>query len=81
VQWRGADDEVQQRIADVDRIYVSDSADEVLSLLHAYGATYLYVGPYERSHYAIDAHRLDWLASLLPTAYAAGDARLYTVPR
>ena len=52
----------------------------MLNLLHKYGVTYLYVGPYEQEKYGIDAARLEWFASLFKTEYAAGDVRIYSVP-
>jgi YYY domain-containing protein len=81
VQWRGNDQEVTWRIADVDRIYTLPDRQQVLALMRQYGATYLYVGPFERQRYQIDAGKLAWFASFLSTQYAEGNTRLFAVPR
>jgi len=80
-QWRGRDDLVIERRPDVAAIYTSADRQAVQRVLAEYGATYLYVGPYERDKYGIDATRLEWYAAFLETAYAAGDVRLYRVPQ
>ncbi|MBM3934599.1 MAG: phospholipid carrier-dependent glycosyltransferase [SAR202 cluster bacterium] len=42
---------VNDRIADVNRIYSTASADEALSLIEQYGVKYVYVGELERLYY------------------------------
>jgi YYY domain-containing protein len=80
-QWRGSDDLVAERIPDVAAIYTSTDPQVLRGLLAEYGVTYIYVGPYERDKYGIDAARLEWYAAFCETAYAAGDVRIYRVPR
>ncbi len=79
-QWRGSLAEIRRRSTDVDRIYLLPDRQQVLALLQAYDATYLYVGSIERERYDIDAQKLAWFASFLTTRYAQGDTRLYAVP-
>jgi len=80
VQWRGGDSEVLRRIADVETIYTSTSQREILSILHEYSATYLYVGPHEGEKHHIDEDRLAWYASFLDIVYCQDGAALYRVP-
>jgi len=44
---------VDQRIADVDRIYRTLDADETLALLNKYGVEYIYVGQLEKLYYPV----------------------------
>jgi len=81
VQWRGDSREVERRRADVDLIYTLPDRYQVLALLRQYGATHLYIGPYEREHYQIDAGKIAWFASFLTTKYAEGGVHLFAVPR
>lgn len=80
-QWRGDTSWLAPRQADLDTIYTSADRDAVARALRAYGATYLYVGPFEQERYGVDAGRLAWYATWLETAYAEGEVRLYRVPR
>lgn len=70
-QWRGDDTMVKERLNDLDRVY-RDRDIEALRRMRAYGATYLYVGPYERERYALAPDPFP-----LEVAYASGDVRLY----
>ena len=79
-QWRGDDVEIRKRLLDLDTIYTSAQADEILRTLHQYSVTYLYIGPYEREKYGISSGRLEWYASFLETVYAEEDIRLYRLP-
>jgi uncharacterized membrane protein len=79
-QWRGDDVEIRKRLLDLDTIYTSAQADEILRTLHQYSVTYLYIGPYEREKYRISSGRLEWYASFLETVYAEEDIRLYRLP-
>lgn len=81
IQWRGDSQEVERRRTDVDLIYTQPDPYRVLALLRQYVATHLYIGPYEREHYRIDAARIAWFASFLTTKYAEGDVHLFAVPR
>ena len=80
-QWRGNTEWLPGRLADLETIYTSADRAAVERALRAYGATYLYVGPYERERYGVDAERRAWYEAWLETAYAAGDVRLYRLPR
>jgi len=80
-QWRGSTDWLAERLADLETIYTDADRDAVESAMRTYGATYLYVGPYERERYGLDAERLAWYETWLETAYAAGEVRLYRLSR
>jgi YYY domain-containing protein len=80
-QDRGGTDWLPARLADLETIYTSADREAVTRALRAYGATYLYVGPYERERYGVDAGRLAWYEAWLEVAYAEGEVRLYRVPR
>lgn len=80
-QWRGTTDWLAERLASLETIYTSADREAVAAALRAYGATYLYVGPYERERYGVDAERLAWYEAWLETAYADGEVRLYRLPR
>jgi len=79
-QWQGNDEEILLRLPDLEVIYTSPDQEQVLSALHRYGATYLYVGEHEREKHSIDPSRLEWYASFLELVYAQGETRLYRVP-
>jgi len=79
-QWRGSEDEVDARLPDVEAIYTSTDAAQVLALLDKYAVTLLYVGSYEEARYAIGADRLAWYGTFLEPVYAQGNERLYRVP-
>lgn len=79
-QWRGDEREVQARLVDLDRLYRSKDASEVVALMQRYDATILAIGARERVLYGIDAERLAWYAGFLETVYAQGLDRLYRLP-
>ena len=81
VQWRGDDREVRKRRADLQRIYSPADENQVLAVLREYGATYLYVGVFERGKYDLDEEDLAWYGSFLHLRYVEGDVRLYEIPR
>lgn len=80
VQWRGEEREVRARMAAVERLYTTQDAQEALAILHRYGVTYFYVGPYEMQKYGLDDARLSWYESFLERVYATGRVWLYRVP-
>jgi len=80
IQWRGTDQEILPRVSDIEIIYTSSNPQEVLVLMEKYGATYLYVGSYERDTYGLGAPELDWYASFLDVCYAEKEIRLYRLP-
>jgi YYY domain-containing protein len=79
-QWRGDDVEVKQRQADVITMYTTTDQVELWRLLRAYHVTWVYVGPYEREIYHLDADRLRWLDQTLSADFSAAGIRLYRVP-
>ncbi len=80
IQWRGDDTEVRARLPDLERIYTSRDEEEILGLLLKYEATYLYIGPYERQRYSLQAEDVAFYDAFLKAAYATGGLRLYHVP-
>ncbi len=77
VQWRGDDTEVRRRMRDLEVIHTGEDEKQVLTTLDKYGASLLYVGPYEMQKYGIRADRLAWYANLFEQVYAEGDSRLF----
>ena len=51
-QWRGSLEEQDRRSSDIEDIYNSTDAGQVLTLLDKYGISYVYVGPVERQGYS-----------------------------
>jgi YYY domain-containing protein len=51
-QWRGSLDEQDRRSPDIEDIYNSADAGQVLTLLDKYGISYVFVGPVERQGYS-----------------------------
>jgi YYY domain-containing protein len=80
VQWRGEDREVKRRQADVAAMYTATDPDELLRLLRAYHVTWVFVGPYERETYGLDADRLSWFDQVLTIDLMDAGIRLYRVP-
>lgn len=78
-QWRGSDDEVAARVADVDALYLSRNAARVSELLAHHGVTYLYVGPSEVERYALRPVNVTWYGTFLEEAFACEQAVLYRV--
>ncbi len=85
VQWRvnwltnptnAAD--FNRRSADLDTIYTSTDAAQVLQVLHRYQARYLYVGALEHQKYP--QADLGRFAQFLSVVYQAGDVTIYRIP-
>jgi uncharacterized membrane protein len=66
-----------RRSADIDTIYTSPDAGQVLQLLHHYHARYLYVGTLERQKYP--KADLGRFASFLQVVYQAGGVSIYKI--
>ena len=49
--WRGDTDELNKRVADIETIYTSQDAQQVMGLLEKYDVGYIYVGKYEREKF------------------------------
>jgi len=75
-QWRGNYDEQARREPDIETLYTSVDADEVLALVDEYGVEYVYVGPLERTRYP--AAGLAKFAALMDVVY---DTRTVTIYR
>jgi uncharacterized membrane protein len=74
-QWRGDYDEPARREPDIETIYTSVDANEVLTLLDKYDINYVYVGPVERARYP--ASGLAKFAQLMETVYDTGTVTIY----
>ena len=79
-QWRGNDAEITSRQRDLQRIYMLPSKEGVLSLLHKYEVTYLYLGPDEMEAYSLQETKANWYASFLDLIFAGDHNWLYRVP-
>jgi YYY domain-containing protein len=75
-QWRGNYDEQARREPDIETLYTSVDADEVLTLVDKYDISYVYVGPVERTRYP--AAGLAKFAALMDAVY---DSRTVTIYR
>ncbi len=78
-QWRGNYDEQARREPDIETLYTSVDADEVLTLLDRYDISYVYVGPVERARYP--AAGLAKFAQLMQTVYDTGTVTIYRVDK
>jgi len=78
-QWRGDYDEQARREPDIETLYASVSADEVLTLLDRYDISYIYVGPVEWARYP--AAGLAKFAQLMETVYDTGTVTIYRTSR
>jgi uncharacterized membrane protein len=74
-QWRGTYDEQSRRQKDIETMYTSLDANEVLTLLDEYDIKYVYVGPVERNLYP--AEGLTKFAMMMETAYDSGGVVIY----
>ncbi|MGD0765192.1 MAG: DUF2298 domain-containing protein [Dehalococcoidia bacterium] len=76
-QWRGGDEAFQGRQQDVDRLYTSENADEVMGIVQKYGIDYICVGALERQTYSQAS--LEKFGSMFPVAYSVGNTVIYQV--
>lgn len=80
--WRGNSPELDAEIARrqdlVDLVYTSPSEEQVLAALHQLGATYVVVGPLERSHYRDGV--IPPFETFLDTAFSEGDVTVFRAP-
>jgi YYY domain-containing protein len=77
VQWRGSFGPLEDREADVDRIFGSTDADETKDLLAKYGVSYVFVGSVERDKYPQEA--LDKFQDMFEVAFQQGNVTVYRV--
>lgn len=76
-QWRGAEFDFGSREADVERIYVTEDAEEARRLLDKYDVRYVFSGERERRKYpSIATGKFDSLGS---RAFESGDVVIYDV--
>ncbi len=67
-----------RRSADLDTIYTSTDAQQVMQLLHYYHASYLYVGTLEHQKYP--KADLSRFSQFLPVVYQAEGVTIYRIP-
>jgi uncharacterized membrane protein len=73
-------DPVQRRVRDVERIYSSSSAEEVVPLLHRYGVELIYVGQVERNYYGEQgAGKFAASPELFQPIYSSEQVQIYRV--
>lgn len=73
-QWRGGYEEVGSREADIARIYETANWDEARTLLDLYQVTYIYVGPLERTTYAVSDGKFQ---RYLPVLFQQGAVTIF----
>ncbi|MXW26232.1 MAG: hypothetical protein F4Z77_08105 [Dehalococcoidia bacterium] len=82
VTWRGSSPELRAEIARrqdlVDLVYTASAPSEALAALEALGASYVVVGPLERSRYPDGL--LPPFADFLETVFSQGAVTVYRVP-
>ena len=76
-QWRGGTEEMGSREADVETIYRSNSWEETLALLQQYNVRYIYIGPLERSTYAVNESKF---RRFLQPVFEQGQVVIFEVP-
>jgi YYY domain-containing protein len=74
-QWRGSYDEQARRQEDIETLYTSVNAAEVLALLNKYDIRYVYVGPLERSLYPVEG--LAKFAGMMDIVYESDGVVIY----
>jgi len=74
-QWRGSYDEQARREPDIESLYTSVDAREVMALVSKYDIRYIYVGPLERTRYP--AAGLAKFAGLGEAVYDTGKVTIY----
>ena len=75
--WRGSYDIVAPRREDVQKIYMSENAEEVQSILTTYHVRYIIVGPMEREKYPnLDVSKFSVLGSVI---FSSGKTVVYEV--
>jgi len=77
VQWRGTADPQGSRQEDIKLLYESIDWDSARPTLDRYSIRYVYVGPLERSTYAVDEQKF---ADNLGLVFQQGEVHIYEVP-
>jgi len=78
-QWRGDSygKMAQGRAEAIEKVYRSDSPNEISDVLNKWGIDYVFVGPAEIQNYGITSSRLDQLASEMDTVFTQGQVRIF----
>jgi len=80
VQWRGSDDMLAPREADLRAIYTSRDVAKLGEALERYGVRYVYVSQQERAMYGLNDEHVAWLTEQLDLAFATGEVLILRVP-
>jgi uncharacterized membrane protein len=76
-QWRGGYAEMGNRGNDIQKLYETAGWDETDAILKQYGIRYVYIGPLERTTYAVNEEKF---ALNLAEIYRQGQIVIYEVP-
>lgn len=76
-QWRGGSTEMNGRSEDLAKLYTTSNWIETQTILKRYDIRYVYLGPLERSTYAVDDRKF---STNLSEAYNQGQVVIYEVP-
>lgn len=76
-QWRGGSTEMNGRSEDLAKLYTTSNWIETQTILKRYDIRYVYLGPLERSTYAVDDRKF---SANLSEAYNQGQVVIYEVP-
>jgi uncharacterized membrane protein len=76
-QWRGNSIEANKRRPDIEQIYRSTDAKQVLSLLDKYNVRYVYLGTVEKSKYELPPNAAERFARFLERVYEVGNVSIY----
>ncbi|MGD8397676.1 MAG: DUF2298 domain-containing protein, partial [Anaerolineae bacterium] len=78
-QWRGSYEVQNARAPDIETIYKTLDPGAAQALLEAYGVTYVYVGPLERSQY--DPRALDKFGRFMDVVYENDGVTIYRMSK
>ena len=76
-QWRGGDDEIGTRQADIQILYSTHDWEQTQAIIKQYGIRYIYIGPMERQTYSVYE---DKFTKNLAQIYNEGQVVIYIVP-
>jgi YYY domain-containing protein len=78
LQWRGGNQEIGSRQADIERLYSTRSWEESAQILQQYEIRYIFVGSRERSTYPLYEAKFERMLTLV---FRQGEVVIYEVPR
>jgi uncharacterized membrane protein len=81
VQWRGTDEMIAPREADLVTIYTSRDPVELRRALETYDVRYVHLGPRERAFYDLGDEDVSWLTTQLDLAFRSGDVMILQLSR